>query len=214
MNVVATALKCDPTIAGSLRLFTIATNLMYEDKNGGDGEKPNWNGASRDEVFETYPELWWVESDWTYNAMFDRPEFEAGEPVGGPPVELLRQLASVGGALGAHIKDVVAHERVRWARYFRGGDTPSVLYVIDADHDLDDPTEGSWAGRYHKPFPDERPQYWTGIDGAAEWNYAEPRLTWANGSVVFAARKQTLLDRCPAMYVAFLEKVRRLYGAN
>lgn len=94
------------------------------------------------------------------------------------------------------------------------GDTPSVLYVIDADHDLDDPTEGSWAGRYHKPFPDERPQYWTGIDGAAAWNYAEPRLTWANRSVVFAARKQTLLDRRPAMYVAFLEKVRRLYGAN
>ncbi|MFP6642328.1 MAG: hypothetical protein VCF24_02010 [Candidatus Latescibacterota bacterium] len=121
MNVVATALKRDPTIADSLRLFTIATNLMYEDKNGGDGEKPNWNGASRDEVFETYPELWWVESDWTYNAMFDGPEFEAGEPVGGPPVELLRQLASVGGALGAHIKDVVAHERVRWARYFRAG---------------------------------------------------------------------------------------------
>ena len=49
------------------------------------------------------------------------------------------------GDLGEHIKDVVKNES--WAQYFRVGDTPSVLYVIDQTHDLDNPTQSSWAGK-------------------------------------------------------------------
>ncbi|MFW5759856.1 MAG: hypothetical protein ACOCXH_02615 [Cyclobacteriaceae bacterium] len=44
-----------------------------------------------------------------------------------------------------------------WPQYFRVGDTPSVLYVIDPEHDIDGPTESSWAGKFKQPFPQMRP---------------------------------------------------------
>jgi len=51
--------------------------------------------------------------------------------------------------MGQHIKDATkGHE---WAGYFRVDDTPSVLYLIDPTHDINDPTTSSWAGKFKKP---------------------------------------------------------------
>lgn len=195
MGTVRRALKTNPGIATKIRLFTIGTNVRADNC-----ELPNWNGAGRNDIFndERFKDLWWVESDWTYAGMFLGPE----------PRDMLEHIAQF-GALGKYIKDVVMPHK--WAHYFRVGDTPSLLYLLDPHIDLDDPTQASWAGRYVQPFPD-RPHYYTGIDGGYEWDYAQPCKTWQNAKQVEQARKQTLLDKRNEMYASYLHKIQRLYG--
>lgn len=201
MRLIGDALNAEPKIAERLRLITIGTNLKAKE-SGGDGRESNWNGGGRPYVFDNCPHLWWLESDWTYNGMFHGPE----------AITLKEDLANCGGQLGRHISDVI--DTVPWADNFRAGDTPSVLYMIDPGHDLDDPTQFSWAGRYVKPFPKTRPNYWTGIDGGHEWNYANPRSTWDNASAVYQARAKTLADQRQEMYDALLRRVQTLYGTT
>lgn len=202
MDVVADTLRGAPEIADKLRVITIGT-FRRSKEDGGDGRMRNWNDGSprgRQYVFDTFPKLWWIESDWTYNGMFKGQE----------PERLRADLARFGGELGRHISEVMATPTS--AGYFRAGDTPTVLYVIDPNHDREDPTVASWAGRYTKPFPKERPNFWTGISGGHEWNYADPAKTWHNATKVHQARVQTLLEQRPAMYAALLGKVKALYG--
>ncbi|NKB65858.1 MAG: DUF1593 domain-containing protein [Candidatus Latescibacteria bacterium] len=199
LEVIGQALRQAPQIKDKVRLITIGTFLRARE-NGGDGQQNNWNGRGRQYVFDDHPDLWWLEIDWTYNGMF--PGVES--------VQLKEDLAAFGGDLGQHIKDVIGS--VDWADNFRAGDTPTVLYLIDPDHDLDDPTVPSWAGRYMQPFPLERPNYWTDITGGYEWDFADPARTWENASSVYQVRVATLLERRPAMYAALLAKVKDLYG--
>jgi len=117
------------------------------------------------------------------------------------------------GALGKHIKDVVTEVDKPYLPYpyFRAGDTPTVLYLLDPDHDIDQPDMPSWAGRFVRPFPENRPNYWTGIDAGKKWNYASPCETWENSHQVYRARLKTLLNQREEMYAAFLSKLDRLY---
>ena len=69
MSFLRDVLKTKPAIADKLRVLTIGTYLKAKE-NGGDGRKRNWNGHGRQYVFDNFPNLWWVEADWTYNGMF------------------------------------------------------------------------------------------------------------------------------------------------
>jgi hypothetical protein len=199
MQVLRDALMEEPAIADHLRVLSIGTHIRSPRDNPCYEE--NWNGAGRQDIYTDprFQNLWWVESDWTFEGMF----------MGDEPENLLKQLKGY-GALGQHIWDVV--QPVKWAHYFRAGDTPSLLYVLDPNHSLDNPTEGSWAGKFYQPFPEARPNYYTDVNGGLEWDYDNPCRTWANAKAVHKARVQTLLDRRPEMYEALTTKLNRLYG--
>ncbi len=198
MNTLRDALFTDQTIAGKLRVLTIATNVKYQPD--GDCDAVNWNGGGRHDIFNDprFVDLWWLESDWTYNGMFEGPE----------PKQMLEELSQA-GALGSYISYVVAG--IDWAQYFRVGDTPTVLYLIDPGNDYDDPSKGSWAGRFTRPLPETRPNYWTGVDGGRQWDYGDPCSTWENAEAVYDARINTLLEHRPELYEALLDKLDGLY---
>lgn len=199
MVTVRDALFSAPDIADRIRLFTIGTNLRVHGE-GADCRTINWNGPGRNDIYNDarFKDTWWVESDWTYAGMFIEPG----------PAALLDTIAQY-GALGRYIHDVV--QPFEWAHYFRVGDTPSVTYLLDPEHDPDDPAAPGWAGEYIRPFPDERPYYWTGIDGGWEWDYSDPCRTWGNAKKVEAARMATLHAQRQRMYHAYISKMRSLY---
>ena len=205
------ALRENPELASNIRLITIGTNLMMEEYRQHIPEgwettpepctQYNWNGHGRNQVFDDprFNNMWWLEINWTYEGMFSGDE----------PAEMFEELSGY-GALGEHMKEVVKNEP--WARYFRVGDTPSVLYVIDPENDLDDPTKGSWAGRFTKPFPNERPNYFADFNGPVTWNYSNPCSTWQNHIAFRDHAKSTLEAKRPVMYAALLKKLDELYG--
>ncbi|MCX7986016.1 MAG: DUF1593 domain-containing protein [Bacteroidales bacterium] len=205
------ALNSNPHLAENIRLITIGTNLMMEEyrrfiPNGWQiTEKPceqyNWNSQGRNQIYydQRYKQMWWLEINWTYEGMF----------TGNQPTEILKKLKSF-GAMGQHISDVVKNET--WAQYFRVGDTPSVLYVIDPNHDLNDPTQSSWAGQFKKPFPVERPNYYTDYNGNVDWDYSNPCNTWKNHVAFCNYAKSTLETRRQEMYNALLIKLKLLYN--
>ncbi|CAN5583063.1 hypothetical protein BH23BAC1_BH23BAC1_38450 [soil metagenome] len=198
------ALKQYPEISKKIRLITIGTGLKYgpEDEVAGeDCNVPNWNGPGRDKIYEdpSFKDMWWLEINWTYNGMFS----------GEGPKKMFEKLSQF-GEMGKQMKHVTQNQP--WARYFRVGDTPSVLYLLDPTHDPDDPTQSSWAGKFKKPFPQERPHYFTDDNGNIEWDYADPCQTWGNMKAMYAYNKSTLENERPAMYTALLEKLEKVYG--
>ena len=205
----ANALRSAPELAPKVRLISIGTGLMRESdiaylpedwERSEPCQQRNWNGEGSDAIYHDprFRELWWLEINWTYNGMFSGPE----------PKEMFEKLSRF-GALGQHL--IEATETYPWARYFRVGDTPSVLYVIDPDHPLDDPTEASWAGRFAHPFPQQRPHYYTDASDGIDWNYADPCQSWQRAEAVFEFSKATLEAQRPEMYEALLAKLRALY---
>ncbi len=211
MEVFGQALRRHPNLSNNIRVITIGTNLMMEEdrphipQNWVVTTEPctqyNWNGFGRNQIFndQRFNNMWWLEMNWTYQGMFS----------GNEPVEMFEHLLRY-GSLGAHMEEVVKNEP--WARYFRVGDTPSVLYLIDPDNNLDDPTFGSWAGKYYKPFPIERPNYYTDYRGEVEWDYHNPCNTWQNHKAFRDVAKGTLEAQRPQMYQAMIEKLDRLYN--
>ncbi|MFW5831916.1 MAG: nucleoside hydrolase-like domain-containing protein [Prolixibacteraceae bacterium] len=198
------AIQSHPEIADNIRVITIGTGLKYgpEDEVAGDNcKEPNWNGPGRNEIFNNprFKNMWWLEINWTYNGMFS----------GEGPKKMFEKLSQY-GALGQHMKDVTKNQE--WAQYFRVGDTPSVLYVIDPKHDPEDPTQSSWAGKFKKPFPAERPNYYTDENGPVEWNYTDPCKTWHNLKEMYAYNKSTLEKERPEMYKALLVKLNNVYN--
>lgn len=135
-------LRKNPELSDNIRVITIGTHLMVEahrqhlPESWKKTEKPceqyNWNGFERNELFNDsrFDDMWWLEINWTFEGMFTGEE----------PKRMYHKLSGY-GALGQHMIDVTKNQP--WARYFRVGDTPSVLYVIDPENDLDDPTKGS-----------------------------------------------------------------------
>jgi hypothetical protein len=112
--------------------------------------------------------------------------------------------------MGNHMAEVVKNQQ--WARYFRVGDTPSALYVIDPQNNLDDPTKGSWAGKFIKPFPEKRPNYFTDFNGPVEWDYNNPCNTWQNHVEMNRFAKGTLEAKRPEMYESMLKKLDAIYN--
>jgi hypothetical protein len=189
-----------------VRLITIGTGLKYgpeDEVPGKECDVPNWNGPGRNAFFDDpkTKDLWWLEINWTYNGMFTEPG----------PKAMFDSLAMF-GHMGQHIRDVTKdHE---WAQYFRVGDTPSVLYLIDPEHSPEDPTKSSWAGKFKQPFPQERPNYYTDDNGPVPWNYEDPCATWEHLQAMYAYNKSTLEKQRPAMYKSLLEKLNRLYSTT
>lgn len=210
MSLFGEALRSKPEVWRNIRLITIGTDLMMEEyrqyipENWEKTELPceqyNWNGHGRNLIFndERFTAMWWLEINWTYEGMF----------TGNEPSEIFEELLKY-GALGQHMEEVVRNEP--WARYFRVGDTPSVLYLIDPENNLEDPGKGSWAGQFTRPFPDSRPNYFADFCGPVEWNYANPCLTWENHKEFNRFAKGTLELRRPAMYQSMLKKLDGLY---
>lgn len=206
------ALFEQPELAHNLRVITIGTGVMLEKdipylpKNWEKSppcKQMNWNAFGRNDIYNDsrFNEMWWLELNWTYNGMFTGPE----------PAQMLNKL-SIFGSLGQHLKDCVKNES--WAQYFRVGDTPTVLYMIDPDHDLDNPLESSWAGKFHKPFPDTRPDYFADYSGSIEWDYLNPCNTWQNHMKVREASAKTLEARRAEMYNALIEKLQSIYPSE
>ncbi|WP_209332553.1 nucleoside hydrolase-like domain-containing protein [Lunatimonas salinarum] len=198
-----------PELARNIRVVSIGTGLMLESNipymsKSREKERPciqtNWNGLGRNEIYEDprFDSLWWLEINWTYEGMF----------VGGQPVEMLQKLSGY-GMMGKHLQEVVKKEA--WAQYFRVGDTPSVLYVISPHHPLDDPTQSSWAGKFQRPFPDARPNYFTDYSGDLDWNYADPCASWGIHEQVKDIAVNTLFEQREEMYRALLTKLSELY---
>jgi hypothetical protein len=216
MNIVKEALLKAPEITEDIRVLSIGTNLRAP-IDGGDGAIPNWNGQGRNRIFgdPRFDELWWIENDWGYNGMFSGlsyPEEEEGRPIGGRPIDLMNELEAKGGNLGKHIREVVSFERVKWAHYFRAGDTPSVLYLIDPKNNPDDPSLGSWSGIFEQPFPEERPNYWTNVRGESKYDHADPLNTWRYSEKAIEESYKHLLFKREEMYQSMLDKIVNLYG--
>ncbi|MEM9928823.1 MAG: nucleoside hydrolase-like domain-containing protein [Bacteroidota bacterium] len=150
MRLFGQLLRLVPEHADHLRVISIGTGLMLEKDNphlpaawpraARPCEQYNWNGFGRDSIFNDtrFNDLWWLEINWTYAGMF------AGEE----PKQMWDSLSHY-GHLGEHL--IAVTENQPWARYFRVGDTPTVLYTLDPYHDLNDPTTGSWAGQFVRP---------------------------------------------------------------
>lgn len=209
MELFKTFLLQRPELMKNIRLITVGTGLMLERDfpyipadwpKSAPCKQLNWNGFGRNAIYENpqFNELWWLEINWTYAGMFGGKE----------PARMLDKL-SVYGNLGRHMKEVVKNES--WAQYFRAGDTPSLLYVIDQNHDLNDPCQSSWAGRFVKPFPQIRPNYYTDDAGNVQWDYANPCKTWKNHEKVQRHAVKTLEKRRNEMYSALLEKLDNTY---
>lgn len=215
MNILKDALLKAPEIAEKVRILTIGTNLRAP-VDGGDGAIPNWNGPGRNRIFgdPQFDALWWIENDWGYNGMFSGltyPE-EGGRPSGGRPHEIMNELAKKAGNLGNHLKAVVSLDRVKWAYYFRAGDTPTVLYLIDPDNNPDNPANGSWAGLFEQPDPEGRPNYWTNVTSTSGYDHIDPINTWRFADKAIEESYQYLLHEREEMYEELIRKVELLYG--
>nr|MBI1232492.1 DUF1593 domain-containing protein [Cytophagales bacterium] len=203
MVLIAELMLEEIDLLPNIRLISIGTGLKYgpEDEVPGEAcDVPNWNGGGRKRVYENeaFAGLWWLEINWTYNGMFS----------GNGPTEMF-ELLSTYGKMGDHIKFVTKDHD--WAQYFRVGDTPSVLYLIDPRNNLDDPTQSSWAGKFKQPFPEERPNYFTDDNGQIQWDYQNPCRTWHNLVPMYAYNKSTLERERPEMYSSLLEKLQKTY---
>lgn len=204
MTIFQKALSEAPEIADKVRILTIGTGVKYGPADEQVGEKcdvVNWNGRGRNEVYNDprFNNLWWLESNWTYNGMF----------MGEGPRIMFEKLLNY-GAMGAFIKTATkGHD---WAQYFRVGDTPTVLYLIDPANNIEDPGLGSWAGKFKKPFPEKRPKYWTDDNGEIFWDYSDPCNSWENVEEMYAFNKNTLYQRRQPMYDALITKLNKLYN--
>ena len=203
MTTFQEALFHAPEIAEKVRILTIGTGVKYgpaDEQVGEECDVVNWNGKGRNEIYNDprFDKLWWLESNWTYNGMF------MGE---GP--RIMFEKLSTYGSMGAFIKTATkGHD---WAQYFRVGDTPSVLYLIDPGNEIENPEKGSWAGKFKKPFPEKRPNYWTDDNGDISWDYADPCNTWGNVEEMYAYNKNTLFIRRQSMYDELINKLDQLY---
>jgi hypothetical protein len=127
--------------------------------------------------------------------------------VGQEPRDFLLEIREH-GALGHYIWEVVqSHD---WAHYFRVGDTPTLLYLLE-DIDRDDPSQFTWGGKFLRPYPEDRPHYWIDDAGHADWDYADPCHSWDLAGEVYQHRVQSLLKNRAGMYDAYRQKMNALY---
>ena len=204
MKTIGKALDRYPGLVDDIRLLTIGTGLKYGPKDevaGEDCHAINWNGRGRNDLYNDprFDSLWWLESNWTYNGMF----------MGNEPKQMLDTMVQY-GAMGRRVKLVTSKHK--WAQYFRAGDTPTVLYVLDPNHPIDDPTLSSWAGLFTKPFPEKKPNYYTDDHGHVTWNYHDPCQSWGNLKEMYAYNKQTLVNERSDMYRSIINKLHKIYN--
>ncbi len=199
----------EPKLSKNIRVISIGTGVMLESniqfipenwEKSPPCKQMNWNGGGRNDIFNDprFHDMWWLEMNWTYEGMFSGPE----------PALMLEKLSKF-GTMGKHLKEVVKKEA--WAQYFRVGDTPTVLYVIDNEHNPDNPEKSSWAGKFVKPLPEVRPNYYADFNGNLDWDYANPCNTWENHEQMRDIAAHTLEEKREEMYEATLRKLKNVY---
>ncbi len=211
MKTIRDALFKAPDIVSNIRVYTIGTHLMAENPDAAAnsqsdiayGKRINWNGPGRNDIFNDprFDQLWWLENDWAYNGMFEGEE----------PGELLDEIKEY-GVLGHYIWECV--QAWEWAHYFRAGDTPSLLYLLEPGVDIDDPRQSSWAGKFTHPFPEKRPNYWIDDAGNEGWNYKDPSQSWQLATSVYEHRVRTFVEARTEMYEAYRNKMKTLYNKD
>jgi hypothetical protein len=170
MTDLAQALHDAPDIAPWLRVYSIGA----------------WNTKcdpdARDYVFHAHPELWWVESDFTFRGIYQGGD-DAGDLGNASFVE-----AHVAGhgALGRLF--------VEKKPTIKMSDSPSVLYLLSplvgGVGDREDPTAASWGGSYRRDSAG--PRYWTDIEESVEGT----RGSISRYRKAYLRHWQRRMDRC------------------
>ena len=157
MGDIARALKDAPDIASSVRLISIA----------GAAQEPN----AYKYVFANFAGrrgFWWIDLNETFRGMY------ASETSKLPPSITLDDVAAFAkghGRLGDFFHENSKDLRGKGDTYsgLKMGDSPSILYLVDAVND-DDPTAESWGGSYRLV----KPNYWQDrTDPAASLNFPD-----------------------------------------
>jgi hypothetical protein len=168
---VAQALHDDPGIAGKIRIYYIGSSNTKADP------------VSRDYAFngmkDKWPKLWWIEngvmphmSKDTFRGVYLGGD-QSGEWSNQTFVErnILGHGSTHDGLFDEKCGDVFprAHMNKGW---LKEGDSPSMLYLLSPIPgnvgNVDDPTSESWGGRFHRPHPDEYPNYYCDLDADAQ----------------------------------------------
>lgn len=132
---VAQALHDEPSIASKLRVYSIGAWNRDEDP------------AARNYIYDNFPNLWWIETNSTFRGMY----------IGGTQT----------GDLGnwtfpdTHVDDHGQLGELFMAKKpdIKMGDTPSVLYMLTGDPLQ--PGTAHWGGKFIRPSPSTRPNFWT-----------------------------------------------------
>lgn len=193
METLKKALNKQPAIVNNIRVLTIATGVKYgpqDDVLGTDCNAVNWNGKGRNEIYNDprFDKLWWIENNWTYNGMFPGKE----------PKEMLEKISRY-GQMGAYMKNIV--KDFAWAQYFRAGDTPTVLYLLNK----------KWIGNFTKPFPTTKPNYYTDASGKINWDYGNPCNSWQQAAAMYALNRNAMLSQRATVYRELSKKLNFLY---
>jgi hypothetical protein len=120
---------------------------------------------------------------------------------GDEPKKMLEAMTRY-GQMGAYMKTIVTN--FSWAQYFRAGDTPTVLYLIDKNHNKDLPEQGGWTGNFIKPFPETKPHYYTDASGNIPWDYLNPCNSWQHAHI-YELNRQAMLNKRAEVYKATLK---------
>lgn len=161
---LAEALKKDPSIQSRIRVHSIGGANT-------EAQRGQWQA-----MVNGFPNLYWIEEDGTLSGMYDYfgPETVPPEYRG---QEFLDRFVKGRGALGAYY-----HGQ---GTYVREGDSGTFLYLLTGNPD--DPTDEHWGGRYWRPEPTARPN-WFHDSNLEEDRYGE----FAGARSILKWRKQAL----------------------
>lgn len=137
---LAQAVHDDPTVKQHIRVYSIGSWNTRMDR------------ASRDYLFQTHPDLWWIEADSTFRGMYigGHQDGDWGNQ------EFVERHVKGHGAMG----DLFFLKKPD----IKMGDTPSLLYLLRGNPD--DPTAPHWGGSFRRG--DHGPNYWTDNTDPAE----------------------------------------------
>jgi hypothetical protein len=170
MTDVAQALHDEPAIAGRVRIYVIGSTNTVNDP------------ASRDYVYEgmnsKWPELWWIENGVLPRLSRDtfRGVYQGGNQEGewGNVEFVARNIRGQGSTHDGQFAERSgdAFPLATWPKgTLKEGDSPSFLYllspVIGGVGDVDDPTQESWGGQFHRPHPAQYPNYYADLEADA-----------------------------------------------
>lgn len=131
---VAQAVHANPALKAKIRVHFIGSWNTSQDRK------------SRNYLYNQHPDLWWIESDFTFRGMYmgGNQEGEWGN------VKFPELHVAGHGALGELFMTQKTDIKM--------GDTPSVLYMLHGDPAT--PEAEHWGGAYIRPKPETRPTYW------------------------------------------------------
>lgn len=199
-------LQQDPTIVGNIRVLSTGTGLQ-PDHLGGDGIKRWANADGRDLIAgdSRFDDMWWIETEWNvmaYSAVNGTPKLD----------DFLDTLSANYGAMGAHADEISLDDQWSPPYKFKHCDSMTVYYLLDPNHNLDDPTEWSWGGVYTKQQASKRANYWIDTVGPYTWDFDNPVNTWSNAQDVYDYRVDTVRNHRSTIFGAMTDKLDVLYG--